>query len=353
MNDKKIGILCIQGLPARYGAFEQTVSQLVEYSEKSYPNIIFYVGSSRALIDTEFNKRNVIRVFSSRTKGFGIIKYGILSFLKIYFRGVREYFLFGYGLSPFFPIMRLMGCRIVCNVDGFEWRRQKWGSLHKLYFKICESMAAKFANVLIFDSECIQRYYRLNHKVSGVLAFYGAETFSCNINSDILPPTLSDKTYFVVVMRLEPENNIKKIVDGFMASKSPHLLVIVGPETDYFNLNVLPIVNASDRIIWLGPIYNREFLWLIRMNAVGYIHGHSVGGTNPTLVEACKIGRPIIAYRTSFNREVLGDCARYFNSSTDLTNVLESFDCESIEPPILSADYEWSDVCEKYMKIIC
>jgi glycosyltransferase involved in cell wall biosynthesis len=352
MNEKKIGILCIQGLPARYGAFEQTVSQLVEYSAKFYPDIRFYVGCSKASEQLEFDKKNVIRVFSLRTKGLGIIKYGILSFLKMYLRGVRVYFSFGYGIAPFFPVMRLLGCHLVCNVDGFEWRRQKWGTIHKIYFKICESMAAKFASVLIFDSECIRRYYRLNHKVSGALAFYGSETYCSKINSDQLPAALREKTYFVVVMRLEPENNIKKIVDAFIASNSTHSLVIVGPETSYFNLNVLPIVSGCDRIVWLGPIYNRELLWSIRANAVGYIHGHSVGGTNPTLVEACKIGRPIIAFQTTFNREVLGGQARYFISSSDLTNVINHFDYEWIAAPVLSSDYEWSEICEKYIKTI-
>lgn len=329
----------MQGLPARYGAFEQTVENLVSYAEKKGIDCHFFVGCSQELIKYDYQRSKVSRIFSKRSSGIGVIRYGLISFLKMYYRGVRDFFVFGYALSPFFFLFKILGCKIICNVDGIEWRRAKWGKIAKAYFKFCEYMAAKSDAKLIFDAIGIERYFNINHNRKGILAFYGSEYLNL---SQIITPA-SD--YFVVVMRLEPENHIKEIVQGFLLCPFNKKLIIVGPSTKFFKNEVLPLIIETDRINWIGPIYDRKKLFEIRVNAKAYIHGHSVGGTNPTLVEACHIGRPIIAFNSIFNREILNKNALFFTDAKSLANCLTE---ELIPPPKLDSRYTWEYVCEKY-----
>jgi len=324
--NKKIGILTTRGLPPRYGAFEQAVDQIVKQSD--------------------------IKKFYIRKGGVGVIYYGLKSFFDFYLQGVKIFICFGYGLAPFFWIFHLLGCKIICNVDGFEWRRAKWGGIAKKYFKLCEWFAVKSKAELIYDAVGIQRYYNIVHRRNGHLLFYGVD----KVCEGTIPENLQELNkinYFVVVMRMEPENHIKEIVQGFILSNSKAALILIGPSTKFFEENVIPLINNSkDRVKWVGPIYDRQILYAIRKKAIAYLHGHSVGGTNPTLIEACNIGRPIIAYNSIFNKEVLGVKGLYFHSSESLADTINNVFFENIYPPTLDERYTWDYVADGYIKLL-
>lgn len=340
---KKIGVLGVRGLPATYGAFEQTISKLVEFNDK----FKFYISTENSKRKEKYLNTRVERVFSVRAPGLGVIVYGLSCFIKQYLKGVRVYLNFGYGLSPFFPFMKLMGAKIICNVDGFEWRRHKWGSFAKKYFRTCEFAAARFADELIFDSQVIQRYYSIKYSRSGKLIYYGAD------NQKINKKNIGFENYFLMVMRLEPENSVLEIVRAFNSSNSTNSLLIIGPTTNFFEANVMSLVEKDPRIKYLGPIYNRITLGEFRSNCSGYIHGHTVGGVNPTLVEACDYESPIIAIDTRFNREVLGNHALYFNNVFDLKTIFDRFELiEKPSVPKLGAEFKWEYISEKYFTIL-
>ena len=130
-------------------------------------------------------------------------------------------------------------------------------------------------------------------------------------------------------------------------------LIIIGPSTN-FEKNVLPIINESEKILYFGPVYDRQKLFELRYGSFAYIHGHSVGGTNPTLVEACYVGRPIIAYDTNFNKEVLGNSGYFFKSSYDLCQIINHLEKENNLkfPRKLSKDYEWESIAKKYLELL-
>ena len=349
----KVAILTTRGLPARYGAFEQTVDQLVKYASINSSKFTFYVACANDAEQHPYEQNNVIRKFYNRKNGIGVLYYGLKSFYDFYIMGIRTFICFGYGLSPFFIIFnKLLGCKIICNVDGFEWRREKWGVIAKRYFKICEYLAAKSNTHLIFDSFGVARYYSIKYKRNGNIIFYGTEEIK-NYSLSKFYNELSAIEYFVVVMRMEPENHIYDIVSGFLLSNRKEHLLLIGPETSYFLRKILPLVHLSDgRVKWMGPIYDRVNLLAIRSLAVGYIHGHSVGGTNPTLVEACSIGRPIIAFNSIFNKEVLGNKALYFNDSNELSIILDNKFELKLHPPILSEKYTWPFVSSQYFNML-
>lgn len=348
-----VGVLSIQGLPPRHGAFEQTVDQIVKHAASIAPDLIFFVCSSTKISDEPYDLSNVKRIFFRRKEGFGVITYGLKAFFFMYLRGVRTFLVMGYGLAIFFWLFNLLGCKLVCNVDGFEWRRAKWGKWARRYFKLCESASVVSNAELIFDSEVIARYYKINHRRSGHTIFYGAEPLSgVKISKDQL--FVGGSEYFIVVMRMEPENHILEIVKAYLASNSRRRLILVGPSTPFFEKAVKPLINSdlTAKVIWLGPIYDRSKLQVLRKNAYAYIHGHSVGGTNPTLVEACLLGKPIIAYRSTFNREVLGVNALYFWDESSLISIFRDDNPFINTPPNLDKRYTWDYICNEYIKLL-
>lgn len=344
IKKKKVALLGTHGIPARHGAFEQTIFKLCEIARLKQLDVHFYVGCSKDARVLEYDEVNVTRVFANRPSGIGILWYDLATSIKSWVSGARTFVYFGYEFAPFFIFFRLLGVTIICNVDGIEWRRAKWGSWPKRYFKLCESLAARTSNQLIFDAHGIARYYAINHKVEGSLVFYG---------SDPLPEASKYEgpaadTYYSVVMRMEPENNIKVIVEGFAKAKTDKKLILIGPSTPFFENQCMPFVDGN-KIFYMGPIYDREQLAHIRRNSFAYIHGHSVGGTNPTLVEAIGLRNSIVAYNSIFNREVCGVSAQYFNGPEDLANIIEQE--EVIPPPIIGPEYEWDYVANRYYNI--
>ena len=323
MKNLKVGIIGARGLPAQYGAFDQFLDQFVKYSNLKNKNIFFYISAEYGLKKKDIN--NVSQFYFYRGKSFFILFNNFISILYFYLKGVRTFLFFGYGPVIFFPLLKLLNCKIVCNVDGIEWRR-KLGLFKKKYFQFCEKLLSKVKINLIFDSIVIKRYYNIIHKVNGKLLFYPSDFESKTILKKIKFNRNQFKT--IIVMRFLPENNIEKIVEAFKILDDlnirNHKLYIVGKENDYFLNTIQPIIKDYKNIIFLGPIYNRSKLFKFWSCADYYIHGHSVGGTNPTLIEALSLKLPIIAFDCMFNKMILKNNGSYFRTSNDLVSLIKS-----------------------------
>lgn len=339
----KIALLGTHGVPARHGAFEQAVFKITEWALDQRPDCRFLVGCDLALKAEAYEAPNVERVFAPRPKGVGVILYDLLTTLQAMIRGYRVLVYFGYEFSPFYPILRLLGMRVICNVDGIEWRRAKWGRAAKTFFRICEWFAARFASELIYDAHGIRRYYLINHGRDGHLIFYGYDEAG---QADPAEREASD--YFICVMRMEPENNILPIVKGFAQASTGKRLLVVGPSTAFFEEHCRPFIDGH-KVQYLGPIYDRDQLIAMRKGAFAYVHGHSVGGTNPTLIEAIGLGNRVLAFKSIFNREVCGPSAAYFSNAEDLARAVEAEDFPS--PPALDHTYTWDHVSRRYVDV--
>lgn len=162
------------------------------------------------------------------------------------------------------------------------------------------------------------------------------------------------KNYIFCVQRLLEENSIDLIVKAFnLSNQSKYKLIIAGPENFYFNRLKIDYINNRKNIIYLGPIYNRYELFNLFKNASFYIHGHQVGGTNPTLIEACSVGRPIISYNSIFNKLILEKKAIYFSNENELSKIFSNLDILEIpRPPILSSDFEISNIAKQYFELL-
>ena len=347
----KVALVGTHGLPAQYGAFEQTVSKICEFSDET--KFQFLVSTDSELSNRDYCKSNVTRIFFRRWNTLATPVRLLWIIIYNYINGCRNFVFFGYSAAPFFKLMEIFGCKVCCNVDGFEWRRAKWGRLAKGYFKFCECCAVSSGATLVYDALTIKRYYRMKHGRDGALIRYGCEDISIIREQQIdLPENLIESPFYVVTMRMEPENNIDLIVNAFLMSNTEASLVLIGPTTPFFETNVLPLVAKDSRVKYAGPIYDRTKLLAIRSLALGYVHGHSVGGTNPTLVEACFLERPVLAFDTNFNREVCGANAMYFSDEEQLTKHFDGDVEKYPRPPRLNHEYDWQKIVTCYENIM-
>jgi hypothetical protein len=344
---KKIGIIGIRGLPAMYGAFDRFVEQFVGSKNIKQKDVVFYVGCDFTFKEFEFKESNVKRMFVHRGRGLLILLSYLMCIIKMYLSGVRCFLFFGYGAAPLFLILKILNCKIVCNPDGIEWRRPE-GRIKKTYFRFCEKLISKINIIRIFDSNVIERYYNINHSAKGKTIYYP----SVFENYKKEESNKKNHERFYIIGRLLEENNTEMIVKAFIRLDLNKKLYIIGKSNDYFEKKIRPLILNSKNIVHLGPIYDQNKLYKICKCFNYYVHGHSVGGTNPTLIEAVNLQKPIISFDTSFNREILGKNAYYFRSENELYNILKNKQHHKINKPLFKEEFTANYINNSYFELI-
>lgn len=208
------------------------------------------------------------------------------------------------------PLFRLFGIKTAVNVDGIEWEREKWGTLARLIFKGGARLTAKFAEELIFDAKAIEKKWAQRFGVTGQVIAYGGEPATVEVTE-----STPDRPFVLLVARFVPENTIDAFLEAVPRISRHANVVIVGSastENDRIAAEVDALATANPRVTWLGHIRDDRMLFALWANSAVYFHGHSVGGTNPALVQAMHCGAAIVARDTIYNREVLGSEAGHF-----------------------------------------
>jgi len=314
---KSIAIIGTRGIPANYGGFETIAKHLGK--ELALRNFEVYVSCETKLLKPkspqDYNGTKlvyfpIIECIRNLSEPF---LYDMLSILYFSFK-VDVILMLGcyFPVSLFIP--RLLGRVILVNVDGLEWKRRKFGPFLRFMLKQYASLTSKLANLVLVDSPIIGVYYKQNFSVTPVYVPNGVEEIQPTESENLALFNLSKNEFYLVIARLEPENNIDLIVDEFIKSKSNKKLVIVGPllNTDF----VHDLIRKKDeRILFLGGIYDIMVQRTLRHNCFAYIHGHEVGGANPSLIEAMSCKNILLVLDIIFNREVAEGSAFYFNKS--------------------------------------
>jgi glycosyltransferase involved in cell wall biosynthesis len=259
----------------------------------------------------------------------------------------------------FLPVLRTARIPTAVNVDGLEWLRPKWGPVARRAFKAGAALTARFADTVICDAEAIRAHWARTYKRESVFIPYGA---------DVLPPLGSDRLrdvglvpggYVLAVARLVPENNVDLLLDAAEKLNWKFPVVVVGDMSGVSPLESrLRMLEASnDQLRWLGHVSDQELLNQIWQNCTLYVHGHSVGGTNPALLQALGAGAPTIALNTAYNREVLGPKGVTFEPSPEsLAALIEELYDDTERRSRLTVSgravvrdkYGWSDVLTAY-----
>jgi glycosyltransferase involved in cell wall biosynthesis len=232
----------------------------------------------------------------------------------------------GYNTAVFCALYRLNGVKNVINMDGLEWRRGKWGGVARMWFRLNERLGAWLSNVVVADHPEIARRLQSMVPYDKIhMIPYAAEILSNADEGQLLRFGLEKRAYVLVIARPEKENLILEIVRAFSRQRRGVRLVILGrytPDKNEYHRSVLD--SASEEVVFLGAIYRKEVVQSLRFHARLYIHGHTVGGTNPSLVEALGAGSAVLAHDNVFNRWVAGEGAHYFVSEEDCARELDS-----------------------------
>lgn len=353
---KNVAVVGIQGVPAQYGGFESLVENLIgDHKSDDIRYTVFCSGRDMKSRLAEY-KGAELKYIPLRANGVQSIPYDMISFLRIP-RKTDVILVLGVSGCLILPVFRLF-CRkrLIINIDGLEHRRAKWGKLAKTFLKLSEKMAVRYADVIISDNKGIQDYVREEYGKESELIAYGGDHAVRSVPQartlDILRRYgLRPGAYAVTVCRIEPENNCHLVLEAF--SKSDRELAFVGNwSRSAYGQELKEKYSAFPNIHILDPIYDIDTLYVLRLNAWAYVHGHSAGGTNPSLVEAMFFGNPIFAYDVVYNRETTGGGAMYWSSSDELLNLLslDDFDTSSIID-LANQKYTWKRIANQYEKL--
>ena len=356
----KVAIIGTVGVPANYGGFETLVEQLVRHN-KSY-DLQYAVYCSKK----SYNEERWV-YHGAKTEYVGLnangiqsIPYDILSLVKAA-RKSDVILILGVSGCAFLPIFRIFSKKkLVINIDGLEHRRDKWNKWIRKFLKFSEKQAVKYADVIVTDNQGITDYVMEEYGKQSQLIAYGGDHVLTNTDENFVDNTLKEYNlekngYALGICRIEPENNVHVILEAF--EKAKRKLVFIGNwDKSEYGRSLKEKYRNSEFVKITPAVYNLNVLNVIRSNCNIYLHGHSAGGTNPSLVEAMFFKKPIFAFDCIYNRESTENKAKYFKSEDDLINLISTDNAdlnrmaENMEE-IADRRYRWSHIANQYEKL--
>ncbi|MFK8069032.1 MAG: DUF1972 domain-containing protein [Gammaproteobacteria bacterium] len=322
---KRLSIVGTVGLPASYGGFETLAENLVNYSNKNELPISICVYCSGFKRDrARYYKGAELIYVPVKANGILSIFYDIFSLFSSVKNGSTTVLVLGVSGAVAIPILRILSkVEIITNIDGMEWKREKWGVIARQFLKFSESVAIKYSHTIISDNEAIRNYITDVYSVSSKVIAYGGD-HAVVASQGACVTGIPDK-YFFSLCRIEPENNVELILYSATMCESINLVFIGNWDASSYGRMLKAKYHSFENIYILDPIYELEVLAGLRSKAIGYIHGHSAGGTNPSLVEFMHFGIPVVAFDCSFNRFTTHSAAYYFSNDVELIEILMTF----------------------------
>jgi len=318
-------ILGSRGIPAKYGGFETFAERLSLYLVSQGWNVTVYCqdDGGQELVEKYWNSIHLIYIPTPLDNAIGTIIFDWRSTLHASKQDGIILNL-GYGTAIFYFLYRLKGIINLINMDGMEWHRQKWNAFEKLWLYVNERLACWLGNHLIADHPEIKAHlakYVAPEKITVIP--YGSEPV-VGVDSALLQPyNLIPNQYILVIARPEPENSILEIVSAFSSKTRNLKLVVLGRYYTDVAYHKKVMEAASSEVIFPGAIYEGAVVSTLRFYGRLYVHGHTVGGTNPSLVEALGAGMPVLAQDNSFNHWVAGSGAHYFKDESECVQELD------------------------------
>jgi len=312
-------ILGTYGLPAKHGGFEAFAEMFAQYLVEKGWHVRVYcqVASTDPFCVKEWNGIELYHVPAWGTGPGSTIHYDIRC-MRIALKAKMPILTLGYNTAFLNMFPQLLSIPNVINMDGVEWKRGKWGAIAKAVFYVNERLGCRFADYMVADHPEIKKHLiRKGERKPIRVIPYSAKQYSEITEDHLIEFSLTPNQYFTLIARSVPENQILEVVQAFSKRKRGVRLAILGIYNKNHAYQAKVLEAASDEVDFLGPVYQPKVTSL-RKFSIGYLHGHTVGGTNPSLVEALHAGNPIIAADNAFNRWVAGPKAKYFRTVAEL-----------------------------------
>ncbi|TDE33709.1 DUF1972 domain-containing protein [Antarcticimicrobium sediminis] len=355
----KIALLGTVGVPGSYGGFETLAENLVRYHARTGHGATLTVwcsGKDNAEHPDDFESAN-LRYVNLRANGAQSIPYDAVSLWQAVRSGHERILLLGVSGALALPLIRLLSrARIVTNIDGIEWKRQKWKGLARLVLRASEWAAVRFSHEVIADNQAIADHVRDNYGSDCHVIAYGGN-HALDHADQARAPTGLPKHYALALCRIEPENNVHVILEAIDGLGTP--LVFVGNwDNSAYGRDLKALYGNRPNLHLLDPVYEPGMLHALRARASVYLHGHSAGGTNPSLVEMMHFGVPVLAHGCAFNRHSTEGKARYFETPAELAVQLRGLDPD--EAARIGADmreiaqrrYTWDHIGKAYFELL-
>lgn len=360
-----VRILGTHGVPADYGGFETAAQNVAKFLVGQGWRVVVYCQVPETpdgkLVEDVWQGIERVLVPIGRDGWLGTSQFDLLT-IRHAVRHRDLCLTFGYNTAVFNVWQRLAGIPNVINMDGIEWSRARWGKARQAILYANERIACWVGDELIADHPEIDIYLRRKAPARKITTItYGADAVTA-AGTDV-PESLglTPGRYLSLIARPIPENSILELVRGFSARRRPVELVVLGgyrPEEDDYHRAVVDA--ASDQVRFVGPIYEPEKVQALRFHSRGYLHGHTVGGTNPSLVEAMAAGNPVIAHDNAYNRWVAQSSALYFRTEVDVDDAVTRLTEDDALAATLSAaarerhseEFTWEHVAGQYEQLL-
>ena len=352
----KIAIIGTRGIPNHYGGFEQFAEYLSLGLVGKGHDLWVYNSHLHPYQENNWKGVNIIHCKDMEDKlgTAGQFIYDLNCILDLRKRDFDIVLQLGYTSSSVWGSLLPKKPIIVTNMDGLEWMRSKFSKKVQYFLKKAEKWAINTSDYLVADSIGIQQHLKTNFNVDSTYIPYGAHVFNTPNKTVLNDYNLKEHNYHMLIARMEPENNIETILDGYDQSEDEKPFLVIGKTTNGFGKYLEKKFIHNKNIQFLGGIYDIEILNNLRFYAGLYFHGHSVGGTNPSLLEAMSSGALIAAHNNIFNKSILETEAFYFSDSKEVSELISKGEkrarSEYVSKNIEKIEtlYTWAKIIDDY-----
>ncbi len=327
----RIAMIGTRGVPARYGGFETAVEEIGARLVADGHAVTVYCRSDGDHHEPFHRGMRRLELPALRRRSLETLSHTLVSVLHLLTRrrAPDVVLVFNAANAVLLPLLRLRRVPVATHVDGLEWKRDKWSGTGKRFYRVAEALAVRWSDALIADAAGIADYYREEFGATAAQIAYGAPIQRHPAHDRVEALGLVPGGYHLIVARFEPENHVDLLLRGHLSSRAGLPVVVVG-SAPYPGEHVAAIkaLAEDDRVRLLGAVWDPETLDQLYAGALSYLHGHSVGGTNPSLLRAMGAGTAVIAYDVVFNREVLGGHGLFITGVEDVGSLLEDAEAD-------------------------
>jgi glycosyltransferase involved in cell wall biosynthesis len=361
MRSLNIAILGSRGIPNYYGGFEQMAQWLAVGLLHKGHRVTVYNSHNHPYKEKEWKGVKLIHCYDAEnTIGIaGQFVYDLNCIMNARKNNYDVILFLGYTSSSVWGRLFPKNAVIISNMDGMEWKRAKYSKPVQHFLKYAEKLAVKYSQYYVADSPVIKSYVDTKYHVASKYIPYGAEKFASKNESVLTRYNLSKFNYHMLMARMEPENNIEMILEGFHNSNSEKKFIVIGNYNNPYGKGVHKKYCSDERIHFAGPVFDAEITNTLRAFCKLYFHGHSVGGTNPSLLEAMANGAIIVAHDNEFNRAVLKEDAYFFKTAADVLQIViktngEKESAQMVENNFVKIEeqYNWPHIVNMYEEYI-